>query len=337
MDPLWVTLIKAIALVLILLGAFAYMTLIERRILARMQHRIGPNRTGPLGLLQPIADAIKSIFKETIIPSNADKFIYFLAPFISITFALSAFAIIPAGPAGSLFGWNPWIIDLDIGLLYIFAVTAMGVYGIFLGGWASNSKYALLGSLRSSAQLLSYELGLGLSTLTVIIIAGTVNLREIVDFNVWSLSPWLWLPLIVAFGAFVISGFAEVNRTPFDLPEAEQELVAGYMTEFSSLNWALYQMSEYVNMMTMSAFISTLFLGGWRGPAFLNNIIPGMAEWPFIWLIAKMAIFMFLFIWVRATLPRFRYDQLMRFGWIWLFEIALGAALVTGAVIAFVL
>lgn len=337
MDPLWVTLIKAIALVLILLGAFAYMTLIERRILARMQHRIGPNRTGPLGLLQPIADAIKSIFKETIIPSNADKFIYFLAPFISITFALSAFAIIPAGPAGSLFGWNPWIVDLDIGLLYIFAVTAMGVYGIFLGGWASNSKYALLGSLRSSAQLLSYELGLGLSTLTVIIIAGTVNLREIVDFNVWSLSPWLWLPLIVAFGAFVISGFAEVNRTPFDLPEAEQELVAGYMTEFSSLNWALYQMSEYVNMMTMSAFISTLFLGGWRGPAFLNNIIPGMAEWPFIWLIAKMAIFMFLFIWVRATLPRFRYDQLMRFGWIWLFEIALGAALVTGAVIAFVL
>jgi len=337
LDPLWVTLIKAIALVLILLGAFAYMTLIERRILARMQHRIGPNRTGPLGLLQPIADAIKSIFKETIIPSNADKFIYFLAPFISITFALSAFAIIPAGPAGSLFGWNPWIVDLDIGLLYIFAVTAMGVYGIFLGGWASNSKYALLGSLRSSAQLLSYELGLGLSTLTVIIIAGTVNLREIVDFNVWSLSPWLWLPLIVAFGAFVISGFAEVNRTPFDLPEAEQELVAGYMTEFSSLNWALYQMSEYVNMMTMSAFISTLFLGGWRGPAFLNNIIPGMAEWPFIWLIAKMAIFMFLFIWVRATLPRFRYDQLMRFGWIWLFEIALGAALVTGAVIAFVL
>jgi len=337
LDPLWVTLIKAVALILVLMGAMAYMTFIERRILGAMQHRVGPNRTGPLGLLQPIADAIKSAFKETIIPRRADRFIYLLAPFISIVAAFSAFAIIPAGPEGSLFGWNPWIIDLDIGLLYIFAVTAMGVYGIFLGGWASNSKYSLLGSLRSSAQLLSYELGLGLSTLTVIIIAGTVNLREIVDFNVWSLSPWLWLPLLVAFGAFMISGFAEVNRTPFDLPEAEQELVAGYMTEFSSLNWALYQMAEYVNMMTMSAFISTLFLGGWRGPAFLNNIIPGMAEWPFIWLIAKMAIFMFLFIWVRATLPRFRYDQLMRFGWIWLFEIALGAALVTGAVIAFVL
>src|SRR5690625_2275699 len=213
------------------------MTLIERRILARMQHRIGPNRTGPLGLLQPIADAIKSIFKETIIPSNADKFIYFLAPFISITFALSAFAIIPAGPAGSLFGWNPWIIDLDIGLRYIFAVTAMGVCGIFLGGWASTSKYALLGRLRSAAQLLSYELGLGLSTLTVIIIAGTVHLRQIVDFNLWPLSPCVWLPLILAFGAVLVSGFPEVHRTPFDLPEAEQELVAEYMTQFSSVNW----------------------------------------------------------------------------------------------------
>lgn len=337
MDPWWATLIKAILLCLTLLGVFAYMTLIERKLLGRMQNRIGPNRTGPMGLLQPIADAIKSIFKETIVPTNANRFVFFLAPFISITFALSAFAIIPAGPAGSLFGLNPWIIDLDVGLLYIFAVTAMGIYGIFLGGWASNSKYSLLGSLRSSAQLISYELGLGLSALTVIMIAGTVNLREIVDFNIWSLSPWLWLPILVAFGAFVISGFAEVNRTPFDLPEAEQELVAGYMTEFSSINWALYQMAEYVNMLTMSAFISTLFLGGWRGPEFLNSIIPGMAEWPFIWLIAKMAIFMFLFIWVRATLPRFRYDQLMRFGWIWLFEIALGAALVTGAVIAFVL
>ncbi len=337
MDPLWVTLVKAILLCLTLLGVFAYMTLIERKLLGRMQHRYGPNRTGPFGLLQPISDAIKSIFKETIIPANADKFVYFLAPFISITFALSAFAIIPAGPAGSFFGFNPWIIDLDIGLLYVLAVTAMGVYGIFLGGWASNSKYALLGSLRSSAQLISYELGLGLSVLTIIMIAGTVNLREIVDIGVWSVSPWLWLPLVIAFGTFVISGIAEVNRTPFDLPEAEQEIVAGYMTEYSSLNWALYQMAEYVNMLTMSAFISTLFLGGWRGPAFVDNIIPGMSEWPFVWLIAKMAIFMFMFIWLRATLPRFRYDQLMRIGWVWLFEIALFAALLTGAVIAFVL
>ncbi len=286
-------------------------------------------------MLQPIADAIKSIFKEDIVVSAADRLIYFLAPFISITFALSAFGAIPAGPAGSLFGFDPWIMDLDIGLLYVFAATSIGVYGIFLGGWASNSKYALLGSLRSSAQLISYELGLGFSALTVLMIAGTLNLREIVELNVWSVSPLLWLPLAVAFFTFLISGIAEVNRTPFDLPEAEQEIVAGYLTEYSSIKWALFQMAEYVNMMTAAAVVSTLFLGGWRGPGFVDALIPGMSEWPFIWLILKMAIFMFLFIWLRGTLPRFRYDQLMRFGWIYLFEIALGAALLTGAVIAF--
>ncbi len=337
MDPLWVTAVKALVLCLALLGAFAYMTLVERRILGRMQHRLGPNRTGPFGLLQPIADAIKSIFKEDITVSSADKFVYVLAPVISITFALSAFGAIPGGPAGSLFGFNPWVMDLDIGLLYVLAVTSVGVYGIFLGGWASNSKYALLGSLRSSAQIISYELGLGLSVLSVIMIAGTLNLREIVDVGVWSVSPWLWPPLAVAFGAFVISAIAEVNRTPFDLPEAEQEIVAGYLTEYSSIKWALYQMAEYVNMMTAAAFISTLFLGGYRGPAFLDQWIPGISQWPIIWLVLKMAIFMFLFIWLRATLPRLRYDQLMRFGWLYLFEVALGAALLTGAVIAFVL
>ena len=337
MDPLWVTFVKALLLCLVLLGAFAYMTLIERRLLGRMQHRHGPNRLGPLGLLQPIADALKSVFKEDITVSAADRFVYVLAPMISITFALAAFGAIPGGPAGSLFGWNPWIMDLDIGLLYVLAVTSIGVYGIFLGGWASNSKYPLLGSLRSSAQIISYELGLGLSVLSVIMIAGTLNLRAIVEINVWSVSPWLWPPLLVAFGAFVISAIAEVNRTPFDLPEAEQEIVAGYLTEYSSIKWALYQMAEYVNMMTASAFISTLFLGGYKGPTFLEPWIPGISDWPIIWLVAKMAIFMFLFIWLRATLPRLRYDQLMRFGWVYLFEIALGAALLTGAVIAFVL
>ncbi len=337
MDPLWVTLIKAFVLCLVLLGAFAYMTLIERRILGRMQHRHGPNRTGPFGLLQPIADAIKSVFKEDIIVTNADKVVYVMAPMISIIFALSAFGAIPGGPAGSLFGFNPWVVDLDIGVLYVLAVTSVGVYGIFLGGWASNSKYALLGSLRSSAQIISYELGLGLSVLSVIMIAGTLNLREIVEVGVWTVSPWLWPPLAVAFVAFVISAIAEVNRTPFDLPEAEQEIVAGYLTEYSGIKWALYQMSEYVNMMTAAAFISTLFLGGYRGPYVLERLIPGSSEWPIIWLVLKMAIFMFLFIWLRATLPRFRYDQLMRFGWLYLFEVALAATLLTGAVIAFVL
>lgn len=337
MDNFILTFLKALVLCFVLLGAFAYMTVIERKILGRMQHRYGPNRVGPFGLLQPIADAIKSIFKEDIVVSASDRFVYFLAPFISITFALSAFGAIPAGPPGSLFGLNPWIMDLDIGLLYVFAATSIGVYGIFLAGWSSNSKYSLLGGLRSSAQMISYELGLGLSALTIILIAGTLNLREIVDFGVWSLSPLLWLPLAVSFVTYVISSVAEVNRTPFDLPEAEQEIVAGYLTEYSSIKWALFQMAEYVNMMTAAAFISTLFLGGWRGPGFLDAVIPGVSEWPFIWLLLKMAIFMFLFIWLRATLPRFRYDQLMRFGWIWLFEIALFSALIAAAIIAFAL
>lgn len=337
MDPPVVTLLKALLLCLVLLGVFAYMTVIERRVLARMQNRLGPNRVGPLGLLQPIADAIKSIFKEDIVVSAADRFVYYLAPFISITFALSAFGAIPAGPADSLFGFDPWIVDLDIGLLYIFAATSIGVYGIFLGGWAANSKYALLGGLRSSAQLISYELGLGFSALTVLLIAGTLNLREIVDLDLWAVHPLLWLPLAVAFVTFLISGIAEVNRTPFDLPEAEQELVAGYLTEYSSIKWALFQMAEYVNMLTVAAVVSTLFLGGWRGPALFDSLVPGISRWPLVWLILKMALFMFLFIWLRATLPRFRYDQLMRFGWIYLFEIALGAALLTGAVIAFVI
>ncbi|MBX3710842.1 MAG: NADH-quinone oxidoreductase subunit H [Lysobacter sp.] len=336
-DPLWITFIKALAVCVLLLGAFAYMTLIERKLLGRFQHRPGPNMVGPGGWLQPIADAIKTIFKEDLNVTAADKFVLVLAPAISIVFALSAFGAIPAGPAGSLFGFNPWVMDLDIGLLYILAATSLGVYGIFLGGWAANSKYALLGSLRSSAQIISYELGLGLSVLAVIIVAGTLNLREIVELNIWSVSPWLWPGLLLAFATFVISGTAEVNRTPFDLPEAEQELVAGYLTEYSSIKWALYQMAEYVNMLTASAFISTLFLGGYRGPRFLDALIPGVSEWPFVWLFVKMAIFMFMFIWLKATLPRLRYDQLMRFGWIYVFEFALAAALITGAVVAFVI
>jgi len=336
-DPLWVTFIKALVLCVVLLGAFAYMTVIERKLLGRFQHRYGPNLTGPGGWLQPIADAIKTVFKEDLVVSAADKFVLVLAPAISIVFALSAFGAIPAGPAGSLFGLNPWVMDLDIGILYIFAATSLGVYGIFLGGWASNSKYSLLGSLRSSAQIISYELGLGLSVLAVIMVAGTLNLREIVEVGIWSVSPWLWPGLALAFVTFVISGTAEVNRTPFDLPEAEQELVAGYLTEYSSIKWALYQMAEYVNMMTASAFISTLFLGGYRGPQFLDAVVPGISEWPIVWLVLKMAIFMFLFIWLKATLPRLRYDQLMRFGWLYVFEFALVAALVTGAVIAYVI
>lgn len=334
MEPLYITFLKGMTLCTVLLGAFAYLTLVERRVLARLQHRMGPNRVGPFGLLQPIADAIKSIFKEDIVVSAADKFVFYLAPMVSITFALTAFGAIPAGPPGSFFGYDPWIMDLDVGLLFVFATTSIGVYGIFLAGWASNSKYSLMGGLRSSAQLISYELGLGLSVLGVIMITGTLNLREIVDWQAGATILLILQP--VAFVTFLISAIAEVNRTPFDLPEAEQEIVAGYMTEYSSIKWALFQMAEYVNMLTASAFMSTLFLGGWRGPQVLDYVIPGISEVPFVWLIAKMALFMFLFMWLRGTLPRMRYDQLMRFGWIWLFEIALLSALITGAVLIFI-
>ncbi|MDR9390783.1 MAG: complex I subunit 1 family protein [Trueperaceae bacterium] len=337
MDPLGVIFGKALVMSVLLLGGFAYLTWLQRRLLARFQHRIGPNRTGWEGLLQPIADAIKMIFKQDVTPTHADKVVFILAPGISVVFALVAFGAIPAGPANSLFGLDPWIVDLDIGLLYVLATTSIGVYGIFLGGWAANSKYSLLGSLRSSAQIISYELGLGLSVLSVIMIAGTLNLREIVEINVWSVSPLLWPGLIVALFAFWISATAEVSNVPFDLPEAEQELVAGYITEYSSLKFALFFMAEYVGMITASAFISTLFLGGWKGPGFVDALIPGMSEWPFVWLFAKIFVLLTIFIWLQASLMRFRYDQLMRFGWVWLFEIALGAALVTGAVIAFVL
>lgn len=337
MEPLWVVFLKALVMSVLLLGGFAYLTWFQRRVLGRIQHRYGPNRVGRFGLLQPIADAIKMIFKQDVTPTKADKVVFVLAPGISVVFALVAFGAIPAGPAGSLFGLNPWVMDLDIGVLFVLAATSIGVYGIFLGGWASNSKYALLGSLRASAQIISYELGMGLSVLSVLMVAGTLNLRAIVDLNIWSVSPWLWPSLLIALITFWISATAEVNNTPFDLPESEQELVAGYITEYSSLKFALFFMGEYVSMITASAFISTLFLGGWRGPGFVDALIPGMSEWPFVWLFAKMLLLLFVFVWLQGTLTRFRYDQLMRFGWIWLFEVALGATLLTGAVIAFVL
>jgi NADH-quinone oxidoreductase subunit H len=337
MEPAWVVFLKAFVMSVLLLGGFAYLTWFQRRILGRIQHRYGPNRLGPFGLLQPIADALKMVFKQDVTPSKADKVVFILAPGISVTFALVAFGAIPAGPPGSLFGLDPWVMDLDIGVLFVLAATSIGVYGIFLGGWASNSKYALLGSLRSSAQIISYELGMGLSVLAVLMVAGTLNLREIVELNIWSVSPWLWPGLIIAGITFWISATAEINNTPFDLPEAEQELVAGYITEYSSLKFALFFMAEYVAMITASAFISTLFLGGWKGPGFVDALIPGMSDWPFIWLFAKMLLLIFVFLWLQGSLMRLRYDQLMRFGWIWLFEIALGAALLTGAVIAFVL
>ncbi|GBF05483.1 respiratory-chain NADH dehydrogenase subunit 1 [Deinococcus aerius] len=330
---LLITLLKGVLVAFALLTTFAYMTLIERRLLARMQIRLGPNRVGPMGLLQPLADAIKSIFKEDVSVTLADKLVYTLAPIVAIGMALTAFGGIPAGPAGSLFGADPWVYNLDAGILALLAITSMGVYGIFLGGWASGSKYPILGGLRSSAQMISYELGMGLSILGLLMLVGSTNFVRIVEWQ--AVSGWLILFQSLGFALFLVSSFAETNRTPFDLPEAEQEIVAGYLTEYSAIKWALFQMAEYVNMITASAVMATLFFGGYRGPVFLEGLIPGISGWPIIWLVVKIAFFLFMFIWVRATLPRLRYDQLMRFGWKLLLPVALANTLLTAAYLAF--
>ncbi|MDL2343965.1 NADH-quinone oxidoreductase subunit NuoH [Deinococcus sp. MIMF12] len=333
LAALLITLLKGVLVALALLTTFAYMTLIERRLLARMQIRHGPNRVGPGGLLQPLADAVKSIFKEDLRVTMADKLVYTMAPIVAIGMALTAFGGIPAGPPGSLFGEDPWVYNLDAGILALLALTSMGVYGIFLGGWASGSKYPILGGLRSSAQMISYELGMGLSILGLLMLVGSTAFVNIVEWQ--AQSGWMLLFQSLGFALFLVSSFAEVNRTPFDLPEAEQELVAGYLTEYSAIKWALFQMAEYVNMITASAIMATLFFGGYRGPVFLEGLIPGISGWPIIWLVVKIAFFLFLFIWVRATLPRFRYDQLMRFGWKLLLPLALANTMMTAAYLAF--
>ncbi|ACO45352.1 NADH-quinone oxidoreductase subunit NuoH [Deinococcus deserti] len=330
---LLITVVKAVAVILALLTTFAYMTLVERKLLGRFQIRVGPNRVGPMGLLQPAADAIKSIFKEDLQVTLADKLVYTLAPIIAIGMALTAFGGIPAGPEGSLFGENPWVYNLDAGVLALLALTSMGVYGIFLGGWASGSKYPMLGGLRSSAQMISYELGMGLSILGLLMLVGSTRFTDIVLWQ--GANGWMILFQSLGFALFLISSFAETNRTPFDLVEAEQELVAGYLTEYSAIKWALFQMAEYVNMITASALMSTLFFGGWRGPGFLNGIIPGIADIPILWLVVKIGFFLFVFIWVRATLPRLRYDQLMRFGWKLLLPLALFNTMLVAGYIAF--
>lgn len=334
-DPLWMVGLKAFLVIFGLLTTFAYMTLIERRLLARIQIRQGPNRVGPNGLLQPLADAIKSIFKEDLVVSRADKVVFVLAPMISVTFAVLTFGLIPFGPKDAFFGYDPWVIDLDVGLLYVFAVSEIAIYGIFLSGWASNSKYSLLGSLRSSASLISYELALGISLLSPVLLVGSLNLREIVEWQ--HQNGWLILYMLPAFVIFLLTSMAEAARTPFDLPEAEQELVGGYSTEYSSIKWALFQMAEYIHLITASALIPTIFLGGWRMPGFMEQLplIGGLFTLPYLWMFAKIALFLFFFIWVRGTLFRLRYDQLMVFGWGRLFPLALAWFLLSALAVAF--
>jgi NADH-quinone oxidoreductase subunit H len=320
MGFLLATLFKICLVVGLLLLAVAYLTWLERKVIGDIQVRFGPSRVGPFGLLQPIADGIKLMFKEDVVPANADRLIFFLAPALSFVPALIVFAVIPFGPSFV-------ITDVNVGLLYVFAVASLGVYGIVLAGWASNSKYSLLGGLRSSAQMVSYELGLGLSVLGVVMMTGSLSLVDIVEAQkgTWLgvLPRWNIFPQFLGFVIFLISSNAELNRAPFDLPEAETELVAGFHTEYSSMKFALFFMAEYANMIAASALATTLFLGGWRGP-----LLP-----PVIWFLLKVFGFLFLFIWLRATLPRFRYDQLMGFGWKVLLPLALANVMFTAALI----
>lgn len=301
-----------------LLGLFSLMTYIERRVLAFMQFRRGPNRVGPWGILQPAADGIKLFFKEELMPEGAHKFLFFAAPVVAIITAYVSLAVVPyGGPLVipfygqvSIFGRpiDLQMADLDVGILFIFAVTALGVYSIVFAGYASNNKYSLLGALRSSAQMFSYELALGMSWVSVIMAAGSFRLGDIVA-TADRMNVWAWFAMqFPAFIIYMIAACAEVNRTPFDLPESETELVAGFHTEYSSMKFALLQMAEYINMITVCALASNMFLGGWLSP------VPGIPNSP-LWFFAKMLFLLFVFIWLRATVPRFRYDQLMDFGW----------------------
>jgi NADH-quinone oxidoreductase subunit H len=326
-----VTLIKVVLLALVLLGAFAYMTLFERRVIARMQNRIGPNRVGPFGIIQPIADGVKLIFKEQLQPRTVMNPIYTIAPMLSLIVALVAFAVIPVGPdALTIFGTKPWIADLNIGILFILAVSSLAVYGITLGGWSSGNKYSLMGAIRSSAQIISYELALGLALLSVVIMAGTLNMNAIVAKQ-GAFLPF-FIPGIIAFVIYCIAATAEVNRAPFDLPEAEQELVAGYHTEYSGMRFAMYFAAEYINMVTVAAIATTMFLGGWQIP-FLT-LTPEIAWLGPLAFVAKIALFMFGFVWLRATLPRIKYDRLMHLGWKVLIPVAILNVVVTSVIVA---
>jgi NADH-quinone oxidoreductase subunit H len=284
----------------------------ERKVVARMQQRIGPNRVGPFGLLQSLADGIKLFLKEDIRPRSADRWVYVLAPIMSTIPAFVALSVIPFGPAVTVRGVTTplQLTDLPVGVLFILAMSSLGVYGVVLAGWSSGSAYPLLGALRSSAQMISYEVAMGLSLVGVFLYSGTLSTSEIVAAQQ---SQWFIIPLAPSFVIYCISAVGETNRAPFDLPEAESELVAGFHTEYSSAKFALFFLSEYINMVTVSALATTLFLGGWRPPPGLGNFDNGV--WPLVWFLLKVSIFLFGFIWLRGTLPRLRYDQFMRLGW----------------------
>jgi len=389
MEFFILSIIKAAVVAFVLLTTLAYLQWVERKVIAHIQVRMGPYRVGPHGLLQPLADVIKLITKEDLIPPHANKFVFLLAPFLAVTMALISISVIPFGAQIHVFGYTTWmqLTDLNVGLLFVLAISSMGVYGIALAGWASNNKYSLLGGLRSSAQMISYELPLSLAIASPLLLVNTLSLREIVQAQTGSIIHWNILrwpaPQIVSFFVFLIAGFAETNRVPFDLPEAENELVAGFHTEYSSMKFAAFFMAEYANMVTVACMTTILFLGGWQplfSPAWGSNYVPALifvaaalvaiyhgfhaarkldritlpvtgvvfllvaavflfppaqaALIPLFWFAAKVGLILFLYMWIRGTLPRFRYDQLMRFAWKVLFPIALANLLATGLVVA---
>jgi NADH-quinone oxidoreductase subunit H len=335
-----VSVIKIALTLFILLTAVAYTVWLERKVVGRMQNRWGPTRVGPFGLLQPAADGVKFLFKEDLTPPHVYKPLYIAAPIIAVVCALTSIAVIPVGNWVTIKGVSTplQITDVNIGLLIILGVTSIGVYGIALSGWSSNSKYSLLGGLRASAQMVSYEIALGLSLVGVLILSGSFSLREIVDAQAGHF--WGFIPnwnifhggQFIAFFIYLMAAYAETNRIPFDLPEAETELVAGYHTEYSAMKFAMFFMAEYSNMITVACVASILFLGGWHGPLFGPPIVQAIL--PVFWFVLRVFVFLFIYIWVRGTLPRFRYDQLMAFGWKFLLPLAIANLVITALVVA---
>jgi NADH-quinone oxidoreductase subunit H len=323
-EPWWISLIKAFVIVNLVMLAFAYTTLLERKLLGRMQLRYGPNRAGPYGSLQPIADLLKLIRKESFFPSSAIDLPYIIAPAISVFTAIAAFSVIPFGAGWHLYHWhiNGEIANVSIALLVVFALGSLGIYGFIIGGWASESKFSILGSMRTCAQLVSYEVSLALSVLGIVLMAGSLSLVDIVHKQ-GTFVPYAG-PQVVGLLCFFVAGIAETNRAPFDLPEADTELVAGYHTEYSGMRWGLFQTAEYINMITLSALMVTLFFAGWHGP---------YAPLGPLWFFLKLFVVVSIFIWLKATLPRLRYDQLMRFGWKVLLPVATLNAVVTAALV----
>jgi NADH-quinone oxidoreductase subunit H len=327
-EEWWISAIKSVVIINVVLVAFALTTVLERKLLGRMQLRYGPNRAGPYGLLQPFADLIKLVRKESFLPETGVSPLFVLAPVLATFTAFASFAVIPFGPGWEVAGYEitGQIVDVPIALILVFALGSLGIYGFIVGGWASDSKYSLLGSMRTCAQLVSYEVSLALSVLGVILMAHSLSLTEIVAQQQESV--WYVVPQLVGFLVFVVSGTAETSRAPFDLPEADTELVAGYHTEYGGMRWGLFAQAEYVNMITLSALATTLFLGGWHFPV-LDVLGP-------LWFVLKVLLLICFFIWLKATLPRLRYDQLMRFGWKVLLPVATANAVITALLVVWI-